>query len=222
MQIFVDHKGGQAGGVCASWWTNDVFRAFHGGESLDSPVGHTRQFLAPKRATILATGGRFVPWSGRNGGSKTEIPVKTNVARNPRFLAAFAIRGPFLRQIKTPCDGKTGMMIGDRERYRCLAVGLFTQLPAILMRHPNRMLPLLRYGCVVDDPCCNRLLPRQRRQYQLKRFLAGNRRNRLTEWIDRPRVVLGSVRGTHWPCFLTSRPSSPMWAVSINTLKVLS
>ena len=37
----------EGGSVCASYWTNDVFRALHVGESLDSPSGAQGSSLDP-------------------------------------------------------------------------------------------------------------------------------------------------------------------------------
>ena len=67
------------------------------------------------------------------------------------------ISGPGLRQIQLMGDRETGVMIGDRQRHRRLAVGLLAELSAILMVDAHRMVALLRIRCVVDDPRLDRL-----------------------------------------------------------------
>ena len=47
-------------------------------------------------------------------------------------------------------------MVGKRQRHRHLAVRLLAELPAILVRHSNRMPPLLGKARVVDDPRLDR------------------------------------------------------------------
>ena len=44
------------------------------------------------------------------------------------------------------------MMVGNCQGYCYLAVRLFPKLTAVLVRDPNRMLPLLRKARVIDDP----------------------------------------------------------------------
>jgi hypothetical protein len=50
-----------------------------------------------------------------------------------RFAAPRGISGPGLRQIQLMGDRETGVVIGDRQRHRRLAVGLLAELSAILM-----------------------------------------------------------------------------------------
>jgi len=73
-----------------------------------------------------------------------------------RFSAARGVFGPVLRQIKLIGDRQAGVMIGDRQRHRHLAIGLLAELSAILMVHADRMAALLRIGSIVDDPRLNR------------------------------------------------------------------
>ena len=59
------------------------------------------------------------------------------------------------------------MMVGQRQRYRDLAVVLLAKLPAILPRHPNRMLTLLGKASIVDDPRLDGAVPFQLRHHHL-------------------------------------------------------
>jgi hypothetical protein len=43
------------------------------------------------------------------------------------------------------------MIVGDRQRHCDLAVGLLAELPAILMRHPHRVLTLFGEARIIDD-----------------------------------------------------------------------
>ena len=87
-----------------------------------------------------------------------------------RFAAPRGISGPGLRQIQLMGDRETGVMIGDRQRHRRLAVGLLAELSAILMVHAHRMVALLGIGCVVDDPRLDRLAVLNHRHHQLAYF----------------------------------------------------
>jgi hypothetical protein len=59
------------------------------------------------------------------------------------------------------------MAIGDRQRYRGLAIVLLAELAAILPRHPHRMPTLLRKAGIIDNPGLDRAVPLQRWQHQL-------------------------------------------------------
>jgi hypothetical protein len=54
--------------------------------------------------------------------------------------------------------------MGHRQRHRDLAVVPLAQLPTILPRHPDRMLPFLGHAGVIDDPRLNRTALFNRRQ----------------------------------------------------------
>src|SRR5271168_3693714 len=69
------------------------------------------------------------------------------------------------------------MMIGDRQRYRDLAIVLLTELAAVLARHPDRMSPLLGKARVIDDPGLDRPAALDRRHDQFA-HLGQNRRVR--------------------------------------------
>jgi len=58
-------------------------------------------------------------------------------------------------------------MIGDRQRHRHLAIGLFAELPAILMMHAHRVPALLGEGRVIDDPDLDRAVPLDLRRCHL-------------------------------------------------------
>ena len=59
------------------------------------------------------------------------------------------------------------MPVGQRQRYRDLAIVLLAELTAILPRHPHRMRALLGKARVVDDPCLDRPVPLDRGQHHL-------------------------------------------------------
>src|SRR5882757_10818157 len=72
------------------------------------------------------------------------LGLELDLRRHARLLPACAILGPSLRQVQPIGDRKAGGMIGNRQRYRHLAIGLLAQLTAILVVHADRMLALLR------------------------------------------------------------------------------
>ena len=84
-----------------------------------------------------------------------------------RLAAACRVARPFLRQVKPIAHRQAGLAVGKRQRDRRLAVVLLAQLAAILPRHPDRVLALLRKAGVVDDPSLDRASPLDRRQHQL-------------------------------------------------------
>jgi hypothetical protein len=75
-----------------------------------------------------------------------------NNCGNAGFLSPFRVAGPFLRKVKLISDRKAGVMIGMRQRHRDLAIRLFANLAAILMRNPNGMLPVFGKSGIVDNP----------------------------------------------------------------------
>src|SRR6202041_2085252 len=74
---------------------------------------------------------------------------------------------PGFRQVQPIGHRKAGGMIGNRQRHRHLAIGLLTELTAILVVHADRMLALLGERGVVDDPRLNRSALLDRRQHAL-------------------------------------------------------
>ncbi len=62
------------------------------------------------------------------------------------------------------------MVIGQRQRHCDLAIRLLAKLTAVLVRHPNRMPPLLRKARVVDDPGLDRSVTLDLRQHHLTHF----------------------------------------------------
>src|SRR5262250_336151 len=87
-----------------------------------------------------------------------------------RLFAAGRIVAPLARQIEPIGDRQAGMMVGDRQRHRHLAIGLLTELPAVLMMHPDRMRTFLGKPCVVDDPDFDRTAPCHRRRHLFAHF----------------------------------------------------
>src|SRR5882757_1721576 len=75
------------------------------------------------------------------------------------------VLGPLLRQVQTIADRQAGVMIGDRQRHRYLAIARLAKLAAILMRHPDRVPSLLGKACVIDDPRLDRSVSLDPRQY---------------------------------------------------------
>src|ERR1700740_1646033 len=67
-----------------------------------------------------------------------------DLLRDARLLPACAILRPRFRQIQPISHRDTGGMVGDRQRYGHLAVGLLSELTAILVVNADRMLALLR------------------------------------------------------------------------------
>src|ERR1700726_2538497 len=79
-----------------------------------------------------------------------------DLLRHPRLAATDIVLGPGLRQVQPIGHRPAPIVIGKRQRYRRLAVRLLAELAAILVRHANRMPPLLGKARVVDDPRLDR------------------------------------------------------------------
>src|SRR5271157_711305 len=73
------------------------------------------------------------------------LRLKMNALRQAASFPQFAmIRGePFLRQVQTLIHEGIAATTGVGQKHALLAVRDFSQVTAILMRHPNRMFPLL-------------------------------------------------------------------------------
>ena len=80
------------------------------------------------------------------------------------------ILGPILGQIKLIGDRQAGIVIGQRQRHRHLAVILLAELAAILPGYPDRVPPLLGKAGVVDDPGFDRPAALDRPPHQLAYF----------------------------------------------------
>src|SRR5690606_5325043 len=77
---------------------------------------------------------------------------KADLLRDARTLTTLGVLRPSLRQIQSPGDRQTSMPRSQRQTHCHLAVRLFTELPAILVRDTHRMFALLREAGVVNDP----------------------------------------------------------------------
>jgi hypothetical protein len=98
------------------------------------------------------------------------LGLEPDRARYMRLFAAGLIVGPFPRQIQLIGDRQAGMMVGDRQRHRHLAIGLLAELTAILTLYSDRMLALLGERRIVDDPGFDRAALRHRRHHQFAHF----------------------------------------------------
>ena len=84
-----------------------------------------------------------------------------------RLLTAGRVLGPGLRQIEPIGNRQARIMIGDRERHHHLTIGLFAQLPAILMVHTDGVRALLGKRGIVDDPGLDRAVTLEPRHHHL-------------------------------------------------------
>src|SRR5215469_17718613 len=69
------------------------------------------------------------------------LGLEADLRRNARSVATSPIVSPGFRQIQPICHRQAGVMIGNRQRNRHLAVRLLAKLTAVLMCYANRMLP---------------------------------------------------------------------------------
>src|SRR5215831_14007031 len=83
---------------------------------------------------------------------KLRLSFEADLRRNARFGTTSLILSPGFRQIQPICNRQAGMMICNRQRHRHLTIRLFAKLPAVLMRNPNRMLPLLGKARIINNP----------------------------------------------------------------------
>ena len=93
------------------------------------------------------------------------LGLERDLRGNMRPVAAPGIVGPCLRQIQPIGDRQAAVTIGDRQRHRHLAIGLFAELPAILMVHADRVAALLGESRIVDDPRLDRSVTLERRHH---------------------------------------------------------
>jgi hypothetical protein len=80
------------------------------------------------------------------------LGLKGNVRRDASLDPALGIPGPCLGQIQAPGHRQAGVIVGQRQRHRDLAVIPLAELAAVLTRHPDRVAPLLGDPGIVHDP----------------------------------------------------------------------
>jgi hypothetical protein len=80
------------------------------------------------------------------------LGLERDIGGNACLLPPYLVIDPFLRHIHTVADREAGVVAGDRERNRVLAVVLLAKLAAILTRHTHGMLALLGESRVIGDP----------------------------------------------------------------------
>src|SRR6266481_5223986 len=95
------------------------------------------------------------------------LGLEVDVFRDACLAQTFAIVRPFLRQIQPVRHWQARMLIGNRHRYRDLAVVLLAKLTAILPRNTDRMPALLRQTSIVDNPRFDRAVSLDLRQNHL-------------------------------------------------------
>ena len=114
------------------------------------------------------TPGRFIPigrirehYTARIAGHQRRLDLlhrqlrlglEHHLFRHAHPASTLIIVGPIARQIQLITDRQTAAFTRDRQRHRHPAVILLARLAAVLTRHPDRMLALLRKSRVVDDP----------------------------------------------------------------------
>ena len=90
---------------------------------------------------------RSAAWSG------------THVVRHTGPATPGRVIGPCLGQIQAVGDGQAGVVVGNRQADRDLAVVLLAELATVLPCHADRMRAFLREAGVVDDPGADRPMP---------------------------------------------------------------
>jgi hypothetical protein len=98
------------------------------------------------------------------------LGLEPDRGRNVRLFAAGYVIAPRARQIEPIGNRQAGMMVGDRQRHRHLAIGLLAELPTVLMMRPDRVLAFLGTPRVVDDPGFDRAMLRHRWRHQFTHF----------------------------------------------------
>ena len=81
----------------------------------------------------------------------TPLRSERDVVGHIDLRASVYIVGPRLGQVEAQSDGQRHVVIRERRRHQALAVGLFPQRAAVLMRDTDRLNALLRQRRVVDD-----------------------------------------------------------------------
>ena len=92
------------------------------------------------------------------------LGLKADLLRHAGPGPPLGVARPGLGQVEPIGDRQAGMVVGHRQTHRHLTVVLLAELAAVLPRHPNRVLALLRETGVVDDPVLHRPVPPERRQ----------------------------------------------------------
>src|SRR5260370_685159 len=118
---------------------------------LASPLGHSMSSVSSAKRASPRIGAARTRTRAKRDRSFTLVPFP------PRDGSPGALR-------------QAGMMVGDRQRHRHLAIGLLAELPAILMMHTYRMPALLGKRRIVDDPGFDRAAPRHLRHYLFAHF----------------------------------------------------
>ena len=93
--------------------------------------------------------------------------LEADIFRHSRLAPTTVVLAPVLRQIQPIAHRQARSVVGKRQRYCHLAVRLLAKLPAILVRHPDRMPSLLGKARIVDDPRLDRSVTLDRRQHHL-------------------------------------------------------
>ncbi len=101
---------------------------------------------------------------GREGGTELvecdlRLGLEDDIVRHARLGAPVRVISPLMRQIQAIGDRQAGVIVGSRQAHRDLAIVLLAELPAILPRHADRVLALLRDAGVVDDQRPDRAAP---------------------------------------------------------------
>ena len=95
------------------------------------------------------------------------LGLEADLLGNARLVPAGGVLRPGFRQIQPITHRQARIVIGDRQRYRGLAIVLLAELAAILPRHAHRVPALLRKAGIVDDPRLDRAVPLDLRQRPL-------------------------------------------------------
>jgi len=89
------------------------------------------------------------------------LGLERHLIRHAGLAPPFRVVGPALGQVEPIGDRQTGLLVGEGERHRHLAVVGLAEDAAVLPRHPDRVLALLGKAGVVDDPGGDRPQRRQ-------------------------------------------------------------
>ena len=78
--------------------------------------------------------------------------LENQIVGNARTTRSFPVVNPFLGDIQLPGNRQTAALCRDRQAHGDLTVVLLSELPAVLMRRPDRMTSLLWKTGVVNNP----------------------------------------------------------------------